>query len=244
MIIGIFGAQGQMGKVLTTLYGEERPEIQILAMGRNHQELPPAGPHPHVVIDFSHKDALESVLSLCQGNKIPLVLATTGYDAADKAKIEKASQEIPIFQSANLSLGVHVLKTLAREAARLLGDSADIEIIEKHHNRKKDAPSGTALLLLDAVTKEGEPHKTVYGREGQSLREKGEIGIHAVRGGTLVGEHTLVYALESESLELTHRGESKRLFAKGAMKAADYIITQAPGLYGMDDLFGGGKIHE
>jgi 4-hydroxy-tetrahydrodipicolinate reductase len=244
MIIGIFGAQGQMGKVLTKLYGEERPEIQILAMGRNHQELPPAGPHPDVVIDFSHKDALESVLSLCTRNQIPLVLATTGYDAADKAKIEKASQEIPIFQSANLSLGVHVLKTLAREAARLLGESADIEIIEKHHNRKKDAPSGTALLLLDAVTKEGESHKTVHGREGQSLREKGEIGIHAVRGGTLVGEHTLLFALESESLELTHRGESKRLFAKGAMKAADYIITQAPGLYGMDDLFGGGMIHE
>ena len=170
---------------------------------------------------------------------MPLVIGTTGHDEEDLLQIEEASKVIPIIRSGNYSLGVYVLKHLAREAAKLLGEDVDVEIIEKHHNRKKDAPSGTALLLAEAVDEGSFQHERVYGREGLSERKKGEMGIHAVRGGSIVGEHTVLFALESESLELTHRGESRKLFARGAVKAAEYIRKQKSGLYTMDHMMKG-----
>lgn len=237
MAVGIFGAQGQMGKVLTSLYREERPGTGLLLIEKEEASLLSDQTLPDVVIDFSSKDALDVVLGWCTAHQIPVVLAVTGYGEDASAKIKEASLRIPVFQSANLSLGIFVLKVLVKEAVRLLGDEADIELIERHHKHKKDAPSGTALLLLDAVRQERDIKRIINGRQGTSPREAGEIGVHAVRGGSIVGDHTLLFALESEVLELSHRGESRKLFAKGAMKAADFIQGQAPGLYGMEDLF-------
>lgn len=235
-MIGIYGGTGQMGKVLTDLYASEEPSAEIVIFSRSHPERM-EGPAPDVVIDFSHKDALTEVLAYCTQKGVPLVLATTGFDETQQAAVRTAAQTIPLFWSANLSLGIHVLKALARQAARLLGEDADIEIIERHHKRKKDAPSGTALLLRDAMAGERDFTRTVFGREGQSPRQAGEIGVHAVRGGSIVGEHTLLFAMDSETIELTHRGESRKLFARGAMKAAAFIQAKPAGLYGMDDLF-------
>lgn len=237
MIVGLYGGNGQMGQVLQTLYRELEPATQVVVYSRSQPESLRAGPRPTVVIDFSHKDALEDVLGFCQSNGLPLVMATTGFDAAQKARLKEASATIPLFYSANLSLGIHVLKALAREAARMLGEDADIEIIERHHNRKKDAPSGTALLLRDAMAQSRDFSRTVFGRDGQSPRQSGEVGIHAVRGGSIIGDHTVLFALDSEIIELSHRGESRKLFARGAMKAARFVSNQPPGFYGMDDLF-------
>lgn len=242
MIVGLYGGSGQMGQVLQALYRELEPDTQVVVYSRQHPEVFETGPRPSVVIDFSHKDALEDVLAFCQAKALPLVVATTGFDAAQKARLREASAAIPLFYSANLSLGIHVLKALAREAARMLGEDADIEIIERHHNRKKDAPSGTALLLRDATAQSRDFSRTVFGREGQSPRQNGEVGIHAVRGGSIVGDHTVLFALDSEIIELSHRGESRKLFARGAMKAARFVSSQPPGLYGMDDLFS--EVHQ
>lgn len=246
MRVLIFGARGQMGRVLIDLWKEKNPEDQVIPVIRKTSipikdgevTLEHAG-RGDVLIDFSKPEALEEILEYCLESKTPLVLASTGHDDEAEKKISKASGQIPIFYSANLSLGVYVLKTLAKAAAELLGDAADIEIIEKHHNKKQDAPSGTALMLLDAVKKEENEDKLIFGRHGKSQRQPGEIGIHAIRGGTIVGEHNVLFAMADESIELTHRGESKRLFATGAMKAGEYIIDKEPGIYGMDDLING-----
>ena len=237
MVVGLYGGTGQMGQVLQALYRETEPETRVIIYSRSQLETLNGQTKPKVVIDFSHKDALEDVLAFCQDNGLPLVLATTGFDADQKATIKAASDHIPLFYSANLSLGIYVLKALAREAARMLDGDADIEIIERHHKHNKDAPSGTALLLKDAMAQTTAFSRVVYGREGQSHRQAGEIGIHAVRGGSIVGDHTVLFALDSEIIELNHRGESRKLFARGAMKAARFLTNQAPGLYGMDDLF-------
>lgn len=246
MRVLIFGARGQMGRVLIDLWKEKREEDEVVPVIRKTSAPRQAGEvtlehagKGDVLIDFSKPEALDEVLEYCLENKMPLVLASTGHDEDAEKKISKASSEIPIFYSANLSLGVYVLKTLAKAAAELLGDAADIEIIEKHHNKKQDAPSGTALMLLDAVKKEENEDKLIFGRHGKAQRQPGEIGIHAIRGGTIVGEHTVLFAMADESIELTHRGESKRLFATGAMKAGEYLINKEPGLYGMDDLING-----
>lgn len=243
MRVLIFGARGQMGKVLMDLWKEKKPEDTLLPVVRSSSD--PSGTDEvtlenggrgDVLVDFSRAEALGEVLAYCTANKTPLVLATTGHDEEAKNRIREASKLIPIFYSANLSLGVYVLRTLSKLAAELIGEAADIEIIEKHHNRKQDAPSGTALMLLDTLKAAGGEGEAVFGRHGKAQRKPGEIGIHAVRGGTIVGEHTVLFAMADESLELTHRGESKRLFAAGAMKAAEYIVIREPGLYGMDDL--------
>ncbi|MFH5834786.1 4-hydroxy-tetrahydrodipicolinate reductase [Proteiniclasticum sp. C24MP] len=239
MKVILFGAGGQMGRAISALYEEDHPEVEVVLVDREESAYVSSMGGADVAIDFSGKEALGTILSYCRENQVPLVIGTTGHEEKDLAEIEEAARLIPIIKSGNYSLGVYVLKHLAREAARLLGEDADVEIIEKHHNRKKDAPSGTALLLADAVDAGGVPHERVYGREGVSPRKKGELGIHAVRGGSIVGEHTVLFALESESLELVHRGESRMLFARGAVKAAQFIINQKPGLYAMDHMMKG-----
>lgn len=239
MKVILFGAGGQMGKTISALYDDEYNEVEVVLVDREETDLVSSMGGADVAIDFSGKEALQSILSYCTEYEVPLVIGTTGHDEEDLHEIEKASKVIPIIRSGNYSLGVYVLKHLAREAAKLLGEDVDVEIIEKHHNRKKDAPSGTALLLADAVDEGSFQHERVYGREGLSERKKGDMGIHAVRGGSIVGEHTVLFALESESLELTHRGESRKLFARGAIKAAEYIIRQKSGLYTMDHMMKG-----
>lgn len=239
MKVILFGAGGQMGRAISALYGEEHPDVEVVSVDKEETEYVSSMGGADVALDFSGKEAIGSILAYCTENQVPLVIGTTGHDEADLQAIEEAARLIPIMKSGNYSLGVYVLKHLVREASRLLGEDADVEIIEKHHNRKKDAPSGTALLLADAVEEGSGAHDRVYGREGFSPRKKGDLGIHAVRGGSIVGEHTVLFALEAESLELIHRGESRMLFARGAVKAAQFIGKQKPGLYDMDHMMKG-----
>ncbi len=192
-----------------------------------------------VIIDFSASVSLDGILSYCVPNKIPAVLCATGYSESDVAKVKEASNKIAIFRSANMSLGVNILVELVKKAASAL-NGFDIEIVEKHHNQKKDAPSGTALMLADAV-KEILPEKFyVYGREGMvGARNKDEIGIHAVRGGNIVGEHDAIFAGVSETVTLSHQATDRAVFAEGAVKAASYIVTKKCGLYDMSDMING-----
>ena len=188
-----------------------------------------------VVIDFSAKATLKSVLDYCLKTKTPAVLCSTGYDENDIKAIEKASENVALFRSANMSLGVNVLIEAVKFAAKKLY-GFDIEIIEKHHNKKADAPSGPAVMIKDGI-KEVLPDKTeVYGRHGIiGARDKKEIGIHAVRGGTIVGEHQVIFAGDNESLTFTHNAESRDVFASGAIAAARFIAKKSNGLFNMKD---------
>ena len=187
-----------------------------------------------VAIDFSRPEGLHALLGYALEKKLPLVLASTGYNEQDLQAIADAARTIPIFRSANLSLGVYVLRALARQAAALLPEF-DVEIVEKHHNQKLDAPSGTALMLYDAV--KSAQSQPVYGRHTRTeKRQAGEIGIHAVRGGTVAGIHEVGFYGPGEFVTLTHQAQDRSIFALGALRAAKFIATQAPGEYGMDAL--------
>ena len=192
-----------------------------------------------VIIDFSHPSLLTPILSYAaQKGGIPAVLCTTGYSAEQVEALKTAAQTQPVFYSRNMSLGINLLIELSKKAAKVLGDQFDIEIIEKHHNQKIDAPSGTALMLADAIAsvRDGET-QYVYDRHAQrKKREKSEIGLHAVRGGTIVGEHEVVFAGNHEVITLSHSAQSKELFATGAVNAAVYMCGEGPGLYDMSDM--------
>ena len=192
------------------------------------------------VIDFSAPAALADVLAFCETRHLPVVLATTGYSESDGVRIRNAAEHIPVFRTGNLSLGVNLLQLLAKKAAQILGDAFDAEIIERHHHFKKDAPSGTALMLAKSVNEGfGGDKENVYGRHGMvGARSKKEIGIHAVRGGTIVGEHEVMFAGEDEIITLSHSARSRKIFAAGALKAAAWLTTVPPGLYDMSDLLG------
>ncbi|MGL4911587.1 MAG: 4-hydroxy-tetrahydrodipicolinate reductase, partial [Romboutsia sp.] len=167
-----------------------------------------------------------------------LVIATTGFNDEQLGKISDASEIIPIFHSSNMSLGVNVLVKLVKEAAKMLG-GFDIEIIEKHHNLKVDAPSGTAVMIANGIKEVLPENECTYGRYGRSEKRKPtEIGIHAIRGGTIVGEHTTIFAGHDEIVELKHTAQSKDIFAKGAITAAKYLVNQKPGYYNMDNMLG------
>ena len=192
-----------------------------------------------VIIDFSHPSLLTPILSYAaQKGGIPAVLCTTGYSAEQVEALKTAAQTQPVFYSRNMSLGINLLIELSKKAAKVLSDQFDIEIIEKHHNQKIDAPSGTALMLADAIAsvRDGET-QYVYDRHAQrKKREKSEIGLHAVRGGTIVGEHEVVFAGNHEVITLSHSAQSKELFATGAVNAAVYMCGKGPGLYDMSDM--------
>ena len=192
-----------------------------------------------VIIDFSHPSTLSSILSYCKAHKgTSAVLCTTGYSDEQVAEIHKAAQMIPLFYSRNMSLGVNLLIELSKKAALVLGDSFDMEIIEMHHNQKIDAPSGTALMIADAVNGVLDNRlKYTYDRHSQrKKREKNEIGIHSVRGGTIVGEHQMIFAGQHELLTISHSAQSKELFAAGALNAAIFMHGKAAGLYDMSAL--------
>lgn len=192
-----------------------------------------------VIIDFSRPDALPGLLRYAVAWGIPGVLATTGYGESDQAQILESAQKVPLFQSANMSLGIALLKDLAKRAAALLGDAFDVEIVETHHRRKVDAPSGTALLLHEAIRNEYTPPKeAVFGRQGITGERGGEIGIHALRGGTVAGIHEVGFYGEEEIITLTHTAINRSIFAAGALRAAAFIQGKAPGMYNMDDLVG------
>jgi 4-hydroxy-tetrahydrodipicolinate reductase len=190
-----------------------------------------------VIIDFSLPEALESNLAFAIKRKAAIVIATTGFTDDDKAKINEAATKTPVFFAANMSLGVNLQMALAKTAAAFLGEAYDIEIIEKHHNQKVDAPSGTALAIAEHInTAFDEQKEFVYGRHSKSEKRGREIGIHGVRGGTIVGEHTVLFAGTDEIIEIKHTAQSKQLFAHGALKAAEFLVGRPAGLYGMNDM--------
>lgn len=192
---------------------------------------------PNVIIDFSSPKVIQNELAYAEKTGCALVLATTGYSANDLQKIEAASQKIAIFRTANFSLGVNLLVKLVKQAAAVLGENFDIEIVEKHHGQKVDAPSGTALMLADAANSAFESKKLyLYGREGACGKRGNEIGIHAVRGGTIVGEHDVMFCGEDEIITLSHSARSKKVFAAGAVKAAKWIANKPAGKYDMNDV--------
>ncbi len=191
-----------------------------------------------VIIDFSHASALSSVLSFALEKRKPCVIASTGHSAAQKEELITASHELPIFFSANFSLGVNVLLAVCRRAAAALGESFDIEIVEKHHNQKVDAPSGTALMLADGIASvlEEKPEYVYTRHDRHEARGKREIGISAVRGGTIVGEHDVIFAGAQEVVTLSHTAYSREIFANGALRAAVFTADKQPGLYNMESM--------
>ena len=191
-----------------------------------------------VIVDFSNSAALDELIAFALKTKKPVVIGTTGFTDEQKAKIENASKEIAVFSSANMSLGVNLLSELSAIAAKVLGNTYDIEILEMHHNQKVDAPSGTALMLADSIS-ESLSEKPSYEFDRHSKREKrskNEIGFASVRGGTIVGEHEVIFAGTDEVIKLSHSAYSKALFANGALNAARFLATKDAGLYNMKDL--------
>lgn len=189
-------------------------------------------------IDFSRPEGLCDLLTLCVDRRMPLVLCTTGFNDKELGLISEAAQDIAILRSANMSIGVHVLANLVEQASKALGERFDIEIVERHHNQKADSPSGTALMLYErAKLGMGEAARPIYGRHGRAAkREAGEIGLHAVRGGTVTGEHEVCFYGDGEELTLKHRVENRAMFAQGALTAARFLMGKPAGLYAMQDV--------
>ena len=191
-----------------------------------------------VIVDFSNPSALNKILNFAEKNKVAAVLATTGYNKEQIEQIKKTSKSIPIFFTFNMSIGINLLVNLAKKAALALGSRFDVEIIEKHHNQKVDAPSGTALLIADALNDCADGKLDyVFGRHDvMKKRGKNDIGIHSIRGGNIVGEHEVIFAGCDEVISMKHVASSKAIFAQGAFRAAMFIKDKEPGLYDMDDL--------
>ncbi len=245
MKIILCGACGRMGGEVTRLC-EERGETVVCGVDISPKPVPyPLYPsfekvkeEADVIIDFSSAAGLKERLLFAEIRRLPILLAATGYSAEDEALVKEFSARIPIFKTGNLSLGVNLLELLVKKAAKTLGSGFDIEIVERHHSGKKDAPSGTALMLAKAAQEgRGDVSERVYGRHGMvGARQKGEIGIHAVRGGNVVGEHEVGFYGEDEIVILSHSARSRRVFANGALCAAKWLLGREAGLYDMDDL--------
>ncbi len=266
MKVLLHGCNGKMGRVMTRVLSSERDiaivcgvDMRPLEMTREPVSISPdqrsghypvyaslehVKDNPDIVIDFSHHTCLGALLAFGTARAIPLVICTTGFEPEEKQRMVEASKTVPILHSANMSLGINLLVSLISQAASALYNTFDIEIVEKHHNQKVDSPSGTALLIADTIKEsldtnfEGEsPISYVYGRHSKTdKRQKTEIGIHAIRGGTMVGEHNVIFAGPGEVLEISHSALSRDVFAYGAVKAARFLIAQKPGLYNMKDV--------
>ena len=192
---------------------------------------------PDVIIDFSVPVATMKILKYAKENKVPIVIATTGLSDDEKQKIKEYSKIIPIFQSANMSYDINLMKKIVSEVAKNLNQT-DIEIVETHHNRKIDSPSGTALLLADSInnTLDNKMEYNFNRFQNREKRKKNEIGFSSIRGGNIVGEHTVIFFGENESFEITHKAYSRGVFAEGALKGAEYIVGKENGCYSMDDI--------
>src|SRR6056297_772331 len=242
----LFGCSGSMGKVVNEIAKKDNNFSVVAGVDNSlkkaefpiYKDIIDVKEDIDVVIDFSSTLSLPGIIEYGKKNKIPLVLATTGYNDDELEMIEEASQFIPIFKTANMSYGVNIFAKILKEITPLLEEDYDIEIIEKHHNKKIDSPSGTANMLKDIISSKLEnKQEYVYGRVGNNTkRKKNEIGIHAVGGGTISGEHIVLFGGEEEVLEIKHTAHSKRLFAKGALKASSYIVIKEKGIYNMDNL--------
>lgn len=245
--VAICGANGKMGKTIFScikdredcrvvagidLYTEQYADFPIVD---SPSKLPVK---PDVIIDFSNPACLDALLEYCLSTGTPIVVASTGYSDEQIAKIKAAAEQIAVFFTFNMSLGINLLVNLAKKAAEVLGDRFDIEIVEKHHNQKIDAPSGTAIMLANAVNEAFDNSKQyVYDRHSRrQKREKCEIGMHAIRGGTIVGEHDVIFAGNDEVITLSHSASSKTVFAEGSIKAAIFLKDKPAGLYDMQGL--------
>ena len=247
MKVIINGYSGTMGQVLTKCVADDEELELVAGISPKHHDVDGFNTYSSfadvkedsdVVIDFSNPLALDGILEYCLKTKTPVVLATTGYNDEEMEKIHEAAKQIPVFLSFNMSLGVNILLKLVKEAAKNLANF-DIEIIEKHHNKKVDSPSGTAVMIANAVKEIREQSEFIYGRHGRTgKRQQNEVGIHAVRGGTIVGEHSAILAGNDEIVEINHSARSKNVFAEGAIAAAKYLVNQEPGFYNMDDMLG------
>ena len=242
----LVGANGKMGQVICRI-AETDPDVRINCgidiSGEKKNDFPVytefnPDVRGDVIVDFSHPSALAATLEFAKAHNIPAVIAATGFSPEQREDINRAALGVPIFFSANMSLGINLLIQLVQRAAQLLGDSFDIEIIEKHHNQKLDAPSGTALAIADAINDVSpEENEYVYDRHSvRRKRERTEIGIHSVRGGTIVGDHEVIFAGRDEVITLSHSAASKEVFAVGAVNAAVFVSCKAPGLYSMSDM--------
>ena len=243
----LIGCNGKMGQVISRL-AKDDADLKIVAgfdIFTEQKNDYPVYSSPKeftgdadVLIDFSHPDSLAGILDFCKSKKIPAVIATTGLSNAQKNELVAASEKTAIFFSANMSLGINLLIDLAKKAAKLLEDNFDIEIIERHHNQKIDAPSGTALAIADGISDalSYEPEYTYDRHSVRKKRKKTEIGLHALRGGTIVGDHTVVFAGTDEVIELHHSAASKEVFAVGSIKAAKFLAGKENGMYNMKDL--------
>lgn len=243
----INGCNGKMGQVISRL-AEEDENVSIAAGFDINNKINNSYPvfkspeeftgEADVVIDFSHPSSLTGILNYCKKYNMPVVLATTGFSTEQKAEFKEAAKEIPVFFSANMSLGINLLISLVQKAAKLLEGNFDIEIVERHHNQKIDAPSGTALAIADAIDETlSYPAEYVYDRHSVRRKRKStEIGISSVRGGTIVGDHEVIFAGNDEVIEINHHAASKEIFAVGAIKAAKFMTGKSPGMYDMNDL--------
>ncbi len=238
--IGIIGSNGRMGQALVAAIKEA---------GHSHAGGADQGDDvaalvgsSDVLVDFSSPKALQATLDACVAANKPIVIGTTGLEAEHHAAIDAAATKIPVLQTGNTSLGVNMLAALVEQAASKLGDDWDIEIVEMHHRHKVDAPSGTAKLLGEAAARGRGidlAANSESGRDGiTGAREKGAIGFAALRGGSVAGDHTVILASDEERIELTHRAENRMIFARGAVKAAGWLVGQSAGRYGMDGVLG------
>ncbi len=243
------GCMGRMGRAVAELVSRDEDAVVAAGVDRVpgasadfpvYPDLSAVDAAVDAVVDFSHRSALPAILAFCARTGTPAVLASTGYTAEDDAAVAAASETLALFRSANMSLGVALLTHLTAIAARELGDDFDVEIIERHHNKKLDAPSGTALHLAETVRAASASPKTeIYDRHAvRRERGKAEIGMHSVRGGTIIGEHEVLFAGWNETISLSHSAQSREVFAAGALRAARFLAAVGkPGLYGMEDLF-------
>jgi len=244
----INGCNGKMGHVLVETAEKDPGVIVVAGVDKNIENYKNKFPvyssisefegSADVLLDFSRPEAIQPLLEYAVNTKTPLIVATTGIEGEDLQHIRKAAEHIPVFVSANMSLGVLVMVEISKLAASILGENFDIEIVDFHHNEKVDAPSGTALMLADAInTQLDEDKHYVYGRNAEHGRRKpDEIGIHALRGGTYPGEHRVIFAGLDEVVEIRHLALSRKIFALGAIKAAKFIASQKEGLYNMEHL--------
>jgi 4-hydroxy-tetrahydrodipicolinate reductase len=238
----INGARGRMGQALIACAKADPTSFELSVGLDVGDDLAAALPACDAVIDFTHADSTAAVAEACAAAGKILVIGTTGHNDADRARISEISKEIPVVFAPNFSVGVNTLFWLTRKATEILGPDFDLEVVEMHHRLKKDSPSGTARRLAEILAEAREldyDKNVMHGREGMvGERQKTEIGMHAVRGGDVVGDHTVIYANVGERVELTHKASSRDTFAKGALRAARWAQGQKPGLYDMQDVLG------
>ena len=241
------GCNGKMGQVISRLVETDESVSIVCGLDINTAEkngypvvdnLSKFEGKADVIIDFSHPDTLDKLLPYCESTGTALVMATTGLSEGQIERLGKLSEKVAVFRSANMSIGINLLMSLVKKAAQTLEGDFDIEIVEKHHNQKIDAPSGTALMIADGIS-EALTTKPGYVYDRHAVRKKrsaDEIGIHAVRGGTIVGEHEVIFAGNDEIIEIKHTAMSKEIFAVGSIRAAKFISGKNPGMYSMQDM--------